>query len=178
VEGLDPGLYYLVRDPARLPALQAAMKKDFAWEKPAGCPEKIDFYRLLTGDARELSQQIACHQAIAADGVFSLGMIASFEEPLHRVGPWFYRRLFWESGLIGQVLYLEAEAFGIRGTGIGCYFDDAMHQVLGLTDRRFRDLYHFTMGGPVEDRRLTTLPAYSPESAEHDEPDQRRFDLP
>ena len=62
--------------------------------------------------------------------------------------------------MIGQVLYLEAEAAGLRGTGIGCYFDDAMHELLGLRDDFCQDLYHFTVGGPVEDRRITTLPAY------------------
>jgi hypothetical protein len=71
-----------------------------------------------------------------------------------------YRRLFWETGAIGQVLYLEAEAAGIRATGIGCFFDDPVHSLLGLTGRRFQSLYHFTVGGPVEDGRLTTLPAY------------------
>jgi hypothetical protein len=137
------------------------MKKEFTWERPAGCPDGLELYRLLSGDARELAQQISCHQEIAAAGVFSLGMIAEYAAPLGRYGAWFYRRLFWEAGLVGQVLYLEAEASGIRGTGIGCYFDDPMHSVLGLTDRRYQDLYHFTMGGPIEDRRLTTLPAYS-----------------
>ena len=34
--------------------------------------------------------------------------------------------------MIGQVLYLEAEAAGIRATGIGCFFDDEMHALLGL----------------------------------------------
>ena len=29
-------------------------------------------------------------------------------------GPSFYRHLFWESGMVGQVLYLEAEAAGAR----------------------------------------------------------------
>jgi hypothetical protein len=62
--------------------------------------------------------------------------------------------------MIGQVLYLEAEAAGVRATGIGCYFDDAMHQLLGLRDDRLQSFYHFTTGGPVEDPRLTTLPAY------------------
>jgi hypothetical protein len=160
VQDLDPGLYFLVRDPSQIKALQLAMKKEFAWEKPHGCPEGLEFYRLLTGDAREVSQQISCHQAIAADGCFSLGMIADFERPLKTYGPWFYPRLFWESGLIGQVLYLEAEALGIRGTGIGCYFDDPMHSLLGLQGIQYQDLYHFTMGGHVEDPRLTTLPAY------------------
>ena len=32
---------------------------------------------------------------------------------------------------------------------------------LGLADGRFRDLYHFTLGGAVEDRRLTTRPGYA-----------------
>ncbi|MBI3610133.1 MAG: SagB/ThcOx family dehydrogenase [Nitrospirae bacterium] len=160
VQDLDPGLYFLVRDPSQTKALQSAMKKEFAWEKPEDCPEGFEFYRLLTGDAREISQQISCHQAIAADGCFSLGMIADFEKPLKEYGAWFYPRLFWESGVIGQVLYLEAEALGIRGTGIGCYFDDPMHSLLGLQDIRYQDLYHFTMGGHVEDPRLTTLPAY------------------
>ena len=160
IEGIDPGLYCLIRHPVTLPSIRRAMKQDFAWETPPGCPEELKLYRLLTGDAKELAQQISCHQEIAADGCFSLGMIGEYEAPLTRYGAWFYRRLFWEAGLIGQVLYLEAEASGIRGTGIGCYFDDPMHQVLGLDNRQFQDLYHFTMGGPVEDRRLMTLPPY------------------
>jgi SagB-type dehydrogenase family enzyme len=160
VDGIDPGIYFLIRDPSQLEPLKSAMKPEFAWEVPAECPNNLLLYRLLTGDAQELSQQISCHQEIASEGCFSLGMIAEYDAALARYGAWFYRRLFWEAGLIGQVLYLEAEASGIRGTGIGCYFDEPMHAVLGLSDRRYQDLYHFTMGGPVEDRRLTTLPAY------------------
>ena len=90
-------------------------------------------------------------------------MLAEYEKPLKQYGPWFYPRLFWEAGAIGQVLYLEAEAAGIRGTGIGCFFDDSMHEVLGLKDRKYQDLYHFTIGGSVEDTRLTTLPSYPDE---------------
>ncbi|HLB94800.1 MAG TPA: SagB/ThcOx family dehydrogenase, partial [Nitrospiria bacterium] len=178
VQDLDPGLYCLARDPAQLGLLKEAMKKEFAWEKPPACPDGLELYRLLTGDAGELSQQISCHQEIAADGCFSLGMIAEFEGPLQKYGAWFYPRLFWEAGAIGQVLYLEAEAFGIRSTGIGCFFDDSMHRVLGLTDRRFQDLYHFTLGGPVEDKRLTTLPAYPSTKDAVNESGPGRFDLP
>ena len=63
--------------------------------------------------------------------------------------------------MIGQVLYLEAEAQGVRGTGIGCFFDDPVHEVIGLKDNTWQSLYHFTIGHPVEDPRLTTLPPYS-----------------
>ena len=39
-------------------------------------------------------------------------------------------------------------------------FDDPMHGILGVKDRKYQDLYHFTIGGPIEDTRLTTLPSY------------------
>ena len=107
-----------------------------------------------------MAGQVSCGQAIAADGAFSLGMIAEFEPRLREQGAWFYRRLFWETGVIGQVLYLEAEAAGIRATGIGCYFDDPVHAMFGFEDLRFQSLYHFTMGGPVEDTRLKTSGPY------------------
>ena len=63
--------------------------------------------------------------------------------------------------MIGQVLYLEAEAAGLRGTGIGCYFDDAVHEICGLSGTAFQSLYHFTLGGARTDRRIQTLPPYN-----------------
>ncbi len=63
-------------------------------------------------------------------------MIARFESAIRERGQWFYRRLFWECGMIGQVLYLEAEAAGARATGIGCFYDDAVHDLLGSVRSR------------------------------------------
>ena len=160
VDDLPRGLYLLVRDPAQTAALQQALTQADPWQKPPGCPEQLPLYCLIKADTRATARQIACHQDIAGDGCFSLAMLAEYRGPLERYGPWFYPRLYWEAGMIGQLLYLEAEAAGIRSTGIGCYFDDPMHDLLGLEDRTFQDLYHFTVGGPVEDMRLTTLPAY------------------
>jgi len=90
-------------------------------------------------------------------------MVANFARTLEEDGAWAYRRLFWETGLIGQLLYLEAEAAGVRSTGIGCYFDDLVHQLLDMKpgDDAWQSLYHFTVGGAKEDDRLTTLAAYS-----------------
>ena len=105
--------------------------------------------------------RLSCDQDIAADGNFSLGMIATFEASLEEYGPSFYRHLFWESGIVGQVLYLEAEAAGVRSTGIGCFYDDPVHEVLGLEGHAFQSLYHFTVGTPVTDSRLSTEPGYA-----------------
>jgi nitroreductase len=87
-------------------------------------------------------------------------MIADFDASLRAHGASFYRHLFWESGVVGQALYLDAEAAGARATGIGCFYDDPVHDVLGLQGHAFQSLYHFTVGMPVDDTRLTTEPGY------------------
>jgi SagB-type dehydrogenase family enzyme len=160
VADLTPGLYALLRDPTRKEALERAMDRAFAWTRPEACPESLPLFFLEGGDARRAAQQTSCNQEIAAAGVFAAAMLTEYRASLEVFGPWFYRRLYWETGVIGQVLYLEAEASGIRSTGIGCFFDDLTHQVFGLTDDRFQVLYHFTMGGPVDDPRLQTHPPY------------------
>ena len=160
VDGVEPGLYALARDPAKVEKLKGAMHAHVSWEPPPGCPAELPLFLLERGDARVLATQVSCRQDIAGDGAFSLGMLAEYQAPLVEHGPSFYRRLFWEAGLLGQVLYLEAEAAGVRSTGIGCFFDDPVHQVFGLRDLEFQSLYHFTVGGAVDDPRLTTLPPY------------------
>jgi len=160
VQDVDPGLYLLLRDPDRRDALEGALRPGFAWARPPACPETLPLYRLEAGDCRTTAAAVSCGQAIAADGAFAAAMLADFRAPLEALGPWFYRRLHWEAGLVGQVLYLEAEASGIRATGIGCFFDDPTHELLGLEGDDFVDLYHFTMGGSVDDPRLQTEPPY------------------
>lgn len=160
VDGLVPGLYFLVRDTKKLAFLQQSMNPELTWTIAPGCPDGLPLYRLLEGDARKLAVQVSCHQDIAGDSAFSFGMLAEFEGTLRERGVWWYPRMFWESGLLGQVLYLEAEAAGVRATGIGCFFDDPVHEVVGIKNVTLQSLYHFTIGGPVEDGRLQTLPPY------------------
>jgi hypothetical protein len=160
VKGLPTGLYLFERDPDIHDALRAATRPTFLWRRPAGCPDHLHLYLLAEGDFRQTARNMNCHQDIASNGALNLGMVAEFGEVIRARGPWWYRRLFWEAGVLGQVLYLEAEAAGVRGTGIGCYFDDAMHKVLGLAGDCFQSLYHFAIGGPVEDSRLRTIPPY------------------
>ena len=113
VDGLDSGLYMLVRDPAKLDKLKRAMHQRFDWSTPPGCPADTPLRLLEVGDARRL---------------------------------------------------VEAEAAGVAATGIGCFFDDPVHQVFGFSDLEFQSLYHFTIGGPVHDSRLTTLAPYAKRS--------------
>jgi len=156
VTGMEPGLYFLLRAQRDLPALQEKCHRHFLW-RPVDAA--LPLYLLQAGNFQSTATSVSCQQSIAGEGAFSLGMIARFREELE-TGPYRYRHLFWETGTIGQVLYLEAEAQGVRGTGIGCFFEDPVHELMGLPDDTFQSLYHFTVGGPREDVRLATRPAY------------------
>jgi SagB-type dehydrogenase family enzyme len=160
VDGLEAGIYCLARDPAEVAALRAEMREDWLWARVPGCPQHLPLYLLAPLDVRQFAATVSCHQDIAADSAFSLAMLARFDD-ITPEQPWLYRQRFWETGMLGQVLYLEAEAAGVQGTGIGCYFDDAVHQALGLKTTRFQDLYHFTVGTPLPDARLISEPPYA-----------------
>jgi len=154
VEGMEPGLYLLPRETA----LGEHMRPDFLRTPVVGAPEQLRLQRLTPAPAAELhraARSIHCHQDIASNACFALGMLAEFDRPVSE-DPTAYRTLHREAGLIGQALYLHAEAHGLRGTGIGCYFDDPFHELLGLHGERYQSVYHFTVGLPLEDARIVT----------------------
>ncbi|MGB5233560.1 MAG: nitroreductase family protein, partial [Candidatus Macondimonas sp.] len=162
VDGLAPGLYLLLRDAATAPSLLAQLSPEFAAAGPVAGVDHLDL-RLLRAIApaglRRIARSLCCHQDIAATACFSLAMLAPFE-PVLRRDPSQYRALLRAAGLVGQVLYLEAEALGYRGTGIGCYFDDELHALLGLQDRQWQSLYAFAIGVLLPDTRLETTAPY------------------
>jgi hypothetical protein len=170
VDGVAPGLYLLARRRDAVDLLRAALEREFLWET---AHDRLPFFCLVRGDCRALARRLSCDQDIAADGFFSLGMLAEFEASIAEDGPSFYRQLFWEAGVIGQVLYLEAEAAGVRATGIGCYFDDPVHDVLGVRGHALQSLYHFTVGAAVDDARLQTTHGYAWEQDRHSSSETR-----
>jgi SagB-type dehydrogenase family enzyme len=156
VEGMAAGLYFFCRCHEDFAEIKRISRSDFRW-KPV--ETDLPLYLLSEGNYRQQAMMVSCHQDIAGSSVFSLGMIAKFKDVI-TAAPYRYRHLFWETGMIGQVLYLEAEACRVRGTGIGCFFDDAVHEIMGFSDNHYQSLYHFTVGKPLEDPRLTTYPPY------------------
>lgn len=159
VKGLTPGLYFLLRKAEDLEEIKRSCNPGLRWERVGEAPEGLLLYLLDKGDFTRRAVLAGCEQEIAGDGVFSAAMIGRFSDLIEHE-PWRYRLSHWEAGMIGQVLYLEAEAHGLRGTGMGCFFDDVTHEVLGITGDKWQDIYHFAMGKPLEDKRLATQPPY------------------
>jgi SagB-type dehydrogenase family enzyme len=156
VEGIAPGLYALPRTNTAEAALREGCRAEFTWQ--AVDPD-LPLFLLVQAAAAKTARTLSCHQDIASHSAFTLMFVAEFAAPIAE-NPAAYRHLHWEAGMLGHVVGLEAEAAGWHGTGIGCFFDDADHDVLGLTDNRFQVLYHFAVGMPVDDPRLMILPAY------------------
>ena len=160
VKDLLPGLYIFLRKPAEKERFKAAIRPDFLWDKPENCPLGLDFYLLMEETFYDFAAQLSCGQRKAADACFTVCMLSEFEEPLNKFGSWIYPYLFWECGILGQLLYLEAEANGLKGCGIGCFFDEPLHEAIGLKGLEYQDLYHFVVGSPLQEIGVRTLPAY------------------
>lgn len=160
VEGLSPGLYALPRHMHALPLLRAGLSDNFQWKLTSLTTDELPLYCLAEGDMRKLARMLSCHQEIASASSFSFSMLAEYDQALE-INASAYRHLHWEAGLIGQAAYLEAENIGMRGTGIGCFFDDSVHESLGIKDTQWQSLYHFTVGYPRIDNRLQTLQPYA-----------------
>lgn len=160
VNGLASGLYVLPRTPQGEQLLRTNLSDKFIWQKVDNCPAHLPLYLLIAANAQNAARTVSCHQDIAGHSAFAVSMLAEYHEALQQ-GEWHYRYLHWEAGMLGQVLYLEAEAINQRGTGIGCFFDDAVHQTLGIDSDLLQVVYHFTLGTPYIDQRLISLPPYS-----------------
>ena len=164
VEGFESGLYLLIREPRLAAQLDANLNQQFLRKPVKNIPAHLNLQLLTPAPAGELhrvARSLHCHQDIAANACFALGMLAEYDGVIAD-NPSAYRDMHREAGLIGQVLYLQAEAHGLRGTGIGCFFDDPIHQLLGLTDDTFQTIYHFTVGLALDDTRIENIPTSTP----------------
>ncbi|OPY44080.1 MAG: Nitroreductase family protein [Methanosaeta sp. PtaU1.Bin028] len=157
VEGLVPGLYLLARSNSSAGMIRSALGTDLLWERSPDYPKGL--FLLKEGDIQAFSKDASCRQDLASDGSFCLAMLGDMR-CLRDVGAWMYPRLFWECGMIGQALYLEAEAIGMGACGLGCFFDDMVHDMLELEGEDMADLYHFTVGSPLKDPRQQSSSAY------------------
>lgn len=160
VTGLAPGFYVLPRSKDGMMLLRASLQAMPEWHKPEGITSKLPLFALNKGDAQTQARVLSCNQAIASSGAFAVCMLAEFEQRLDEHGPGEYRRLHWEAGLLGQAMYMEAQALGLCGTAIGAFIDDGVHRLLGIADQKLQALYHFSVGAPMEDQRVSSLAAY------------------
>ncbi len=118
-------------------------------------PNDMRLEQLKSGDQRVMAAALSLSQDLAGNSCVTFSMIAELERAAQNCGDRGYRYVHFEAGAIGQRLYLAAEALGFQSTGIGAFFDDAVHEYLGIASETGRQVvYHFACGYAVEDDRL------------------------
>lgn len=110
---------------------------------------------IKTGDQRFAAAGLSLGQDLAGNACVAFSMIADIDRAVRAFGDRGYRYVHFEAGAIGQRLYLAAEALGLGATGIGAFFDDAVHGYLDLAPEDGQVVYHFAIGYPIPDPRHT-----------------------
>jgi SagB-type dehydrogenase family enzyme len=130
VDGLQPGIYKF-------------------W------PKYADLEQVKTGDQCLVAAALSLGQDLAGNACVAFSMIGDLARATAAYGDRGYRYVHFEAGAIGQGLYLAAEALGLGATGIGAFYDDEVHGYLNLTPKQGQVVYHFAIGYPAPDPRIS-----------------------
>ena len=130
VDGLEPGVYRF-------------------W------PERAELEQIKSGDQRVAAAGLSLGQDLAGNACVAFSMIGDLERAARAHGDRGYRYVHFEAGAIGHRLYLAAEALGLGATGIGAFYDEEVHRYLNLTPEQGQVVYHFAIGYPVPDSRVS-----------------------
>jgi SagB-type dehydrogenase family enzyme len=118
-------------------------------------PEGAELEQTKSGDQRVVAAALSLGQELAGNACVAFSMIGDLERAARSYGDRGYRYVHFEAGAVGHRLYLAAEALGLGATGIGAFYDDEVHRHLNLIPERGQVLYHFAIGYPVRDPRLS-----------------------
>jgi len=180
VMDMKSGRYVLIRDPARTTELlnHVVLQATHQIEQITD-----HLYFIEDMNVETMAQRVSCDQEIAGESFFTIGCFGDFTDftdftelvkqeeeegkgkgkgKLALIDGHRYRRAFWEAGIIGHLLYLDATALGYGATGIGCHEDEPMRQYFVKKEKvQFSPLYHVAVGSPLKDRRIVNLPPYN-----------------
>jgi SagB-type dehydrogenase family enzyme len=118
-------------------------------------PERAELEQTKSGDQRVAAAGLSLGQDLAGNACVTFSMIGDLECAAHDYGDRGYRYVHFEAGAIGHRLYLAAEALGLGATGIGAFYDDEVHRHLNLITEQGQVVYHFAIGYPVPDLRIS-----------------------
>jgi SagB-type dehydrogenase family enzyme len=120
-------------------------------------PESGALELLRSGDQRLWAAALSLGQDLAGNACVAFSMVGDLERAFRVHGDRGYRYVHFEAGAIGQRLYLAAEALGLRSTGIGAFYDDAVHQYLDVPPSQGQVVYHFACGHAIPDAETVVL---------------------
>ena len=130
IDGLQPGVYRLWSD-------------------------RSELEQIRSGDQRVPAAGLSLGQDLAGNAYVAFSMIGDLERAVRAHGDRGYSYVHFEAGAIGHRLYLAAEAFALAAAGIGAFYDEEVHRYLNINSKQGQVVYHFAIGYPVPDSRLS-----------------------
>jgi SagB-type dehydrogenase family enzyme len=118
-------------------------------------PERAELEQVTSGDQRVAAVGLSLGQNLAGNACVTFSMIGDLDRAARTYDDRGYRYVHFEAGAAGHRLYLAAEALGLGATGIGAFYDDEVHRHLKLFPNQGQVVYHFAIGYPVPDTRLS-----------------------
>ncbi|MGA7314398.1 MAG: SagB/ThcOx family dehydrogenase [Silvibacterium sp.] len=117
--------------------------------------ECAELEKVRSGNQRVAAAGLSLGQDLAGNACVAFSMVGDLERAARSYGDRGYRYAHFEAGAIGHGLYLAAEALGLGATGIGAFYDDEVHHHLNLVPNQGQVVYHFAIGYPVPDPRVS-----------------------
>jgi nitroreductase len=117
--------------------------------------ERAELEQVRSGDQRVSAAGLSIGQDLAGNACVTFSMFGDLERAIASYDDSGYRYTHFEAGAIGHRLYLGAEALGLSATGIGAFYDDELHRHLNLIPEQGLVVYHFAIGYPVPNPRLS-----------------------
>jgi SagB-type dehydrogenase family enzyme len=118
-------------------------------------PDRRELEEIKRGDQRVIAAGLSLGQQLAGNACVAFSMIGDFDRAVGIHGDRGYRYVHYEAGAIGQRLYVAAEALGFAATGIGAFYDEAVHRFLNIRQTEGQVVYHFATGYPISDPRIS-----------------------
>jgi SagB-type dehydrogenase family enzyme len=105
---------------------------------------------LSRGNFHAKSAYLCVEQKICGQSAAMCFLMADLKTLTAGAGPDAYRLSHLEAGLMGQRIYLAANALGLGCCGIGAFYDDEVRTFLGLGDTTWEPVYALAVGIPAE----------------------------
>lgn len=166
VRDLTPGVYVLPRSARGENLMRQQLTRWNDWVDADIAVGEHKLFRIKTANTQRAAATLCCQQRIASDSCFVTGFLAEFDSAIDsaigaaQAATENYCELFQEAGALAHTAYLRAAALGFAGTGIGCFFDDEWHELLGIQNKTLQFVYFFAAGKPIVDTRLMQRAGY------------------
>lgn len=144
VEGLQPGLYLLFLNDKQITSFRSQCKVTFNWTKVS---KEYQFYSLFEAPLNEMISDICLNDPFVKNSALTVSFINSFKPFITTFGVSMYQRLFWEAGMLAELIRLESRLEKVDAVSHPFYYESLFEKVMGISHHEdFMNTYHLSIG--------------------------------